>query len=152
MKTLTLITALVAATPAVADKVTANVTDRFKTVYEDVPYTKNECVLVDKPIYGTTMKEGDAAGGALLGMILGGLVGKGVSGDDGGAAAGAVIGGLIGADKGSKPQHNRRIVGYETKQQCTDVTYYRSVERTVYDYSVMEFEYKGEDITLTFRK
>ena len=103
MKTLTLITALVAATPAVADKVTANVTDRFKTVYEDVPYTKNECVLVDKPIYGTTVKEGDAAGGALLGMILGGLVGKGVSGDDGGAAAGAVIGGLIGADKGSKP-------------------------------------------------
>ena len=85
-------------------------------------------------------------------MILGGLVGKGVSGDDGGAAAGAVIGGLIGADKGSKPQRNRRIVGYETKQQCTDVTYYRSVERTVYDYSVMEFEYKGEDITLTFRK
>ena len=63
MKTLTLITALVAATPAVADKVTANVTDRFKTVYEDVPYTKNECVLVDKPIYGTTVKEGDAAGG-----------------------------------------------------------------------------------------
>ena len=121
MKTLTLITALVAATPAVADKVTANVTDRFKTVYEDVPYTKNECVMVDKPIYGTTVKEGDAAGGALLGMILGGLVGKGVSGDDGGAAAGAVIGGLIGADKGSKPQRNRTIVGYETKQECTEV-------------------------------
>jgi hypothetical protein len=46
MKTLTLITALVAATPAVADKVTANVTDRFKTVYEDVPYRMNVYWLI----------------------------------------------------------------------------------------------------------
>jgi len=35
-------------------------------------------------------------------MIIGGIIGKGVTGDDKGAAAGAVLGGVIGADKGGK--------------------------------------------------
>ena len=54
----------------------------------------NICYLA----YGQT-GSGASAGDVLGGMIIGGLIGKGASGDDKGAAAGAVIGGMIAADK-----------------------------------------------------
>ena len=90
MKNILLITAMtMTSTLAYAENVNAVVADRYKIIVEVEPYTKKECVTVNVPIYGTTTQQGDAAGGALLGMILGGLIGKGVTGDGGGAAAGA---------------------------------------------------------------
>ena len=51
-------------------------------------------------------------------MIIGGLLGKGVGGNDKGAAAGAVLGGIIAADK----NNGRRVVtGYRIERQCTEV-------------------------------
>ena len=51
-------------------------------------------------------------------MIIGGLLGKGVGGNDKGAAAGAVLGGIIAADK----NNSRRVVtGYRIERQCTEV-------------------------------
>ena len=59
---------------------------------------RRSCYTVDVPVYGNV--GGGASGGDVLtGMIIGGLLGKGVSGNDKGAAAGAVLGGVISADK-----------------------------------------------------
>lgn len=139
-------------TAAAANPTNVDVRDRYTEVSESVPYTRLDCVSVDVPIYGRTYEEGNAAEGALLGMLLGGLAGKGATGDDGGAAAGAVIGGLIGADRGSRPRVSQGIIGYESQEKCTDVTYYEDVKRTVYSHSVITFNYDGTFYSLPFDK
>ena len=95
----TIIGAAIVLTAVVATKANAEnstpikgtVMDYYSVVQDSEPYTKKECVNVNVPVYGTVHKQGNAAEGALLGMILGGLVGKGVTGDDKGAAAGAIF-------------------------------------------------------------
>jgi uncharacterized protein YcfJ len=82
-------------------------------------------------------------------MILGGILGKGLTGDDGGAAAGAVLGGIIGANEaqnGSK----RVITGYRLERKCDTVTRYRDTTRKVYDYSVVTFRQNGRTYELQF--
>lgn len=96
-----------------------NVKPIYETVLVDRPTTV--CSNVEVPIYGTTERQGNAAGGALAGMIIGGIIGKGATGKDDGAAAGAIIGGLIGADQGSRPKSERVIVGYKTERQCSNI-------------------------------
>lgn len=81
------------------------------------------CRTQDVPIYETrTVNTNRNAGAdALAGMIIGGIIGKGVTGQDNGAAAGAVIGGIIGANegqRGSTTRQERVIVGYERKTVC----------------------------------
>ena len=58
-----------------------------------MPYTETVCNIVDVPIYGKT-GGGASAGDVLGGMIIGGLLGKGVTNKDNGAPVGAVIGGM----------------------------------------------------------
>jgi len=82
------------------------------TVTQNIPTT--ECYNVEVPIYGNA-GGGASAGDVLGGMIIGGLIGKGVTNKDNGAAAGAVLGGMIAADK----KNNRQaIVGYKQEQRC----------------------------------
>ena len=106
------------ATPALADRqamaTITSVEPNYRTVYMNVP--RQQCRNVEVPIYGTIQREGNAAEGALAGMIIGGILGKGVTGKDDGAAAGAVIGGIIAADKGNQSQ--RVITGYKIERQC----------------------------------
>jgi outer membrane lipoprotein SlyB len=92
----------------------------------EVTSYKRVCDNVETPIYGertVTTQGGDAGEGALAGMIIGGILGKGVSGNDKGAAAGAVIGGIIGADKAQKggTRTERYITGYKTERVCNNV-------------------------------
>lgn len=156
MKSLILTTAIaLTATTAFANdgiKTNAYVGDSYTIAYETVPYTKRECVMVEVPVYGTVKKQGNAAEGALLGMIIGGLAGKGITGKDDGAAAGAVIGGLIGADKGSQSKREQVITGYTKEKRCDDVTHYRDKEIIVYEYSTVTFQYEGRTYELTFEK
>lgn len=143
--------AMATATAAAADTVDRiKVYDHTTTVVTQIPTTQTRCQNVEVPIYQDVQRQGDAAGGALAGMIIGGILGKGVSGNDDGAAAGAVIGGLIGADKGSKPKTERRIVGYETQQQCSEVVVYvdRSEER--YSHSTIRFYLNGKRYVVEF--
>ena len=63
-------------------------------------------------------KSGASGADVLGGMIIGGLLGKGVTGNDNGAAAGAVLGGIISADKNQGPG------GYRTERQCETVKEY----------------------------
>ena len=152
MKIATFVTALVVATPATAETVKATIQDFYTTEYVYNDYTKKECHMVDVPIYGSHLKEGNAGEGALLGMIIGGLIGKGATGDDGGAAAGAVMGGIIGADKGGKPRREQHIIGYEKQRVCEDVVYTETLPKEVYDYSTLSFTSNGIKYNIPFER
>jgi len=123
------------ATTAAANTALARITKiepRYQTSYQNVPTT--QCQDVQVPVYGTVTREGNAGEGALAGMIIGGLLGKGVTGDDGGAAAGAVIGGVIGADR-SGTRTEQVITGYKTERQCSEVLVQQQVQ-TIKNYRI----------------
>ena len=153
-KKLVLVAALATATQATANGNASDVAvfHHNKTVVVNNPKKVRECRDVKVPVYDQYKTEGDAAGGALLGMILGGLVGKGVTGDDKGAAAGAIFGGLVGADKGAQPKNGQAVTGYRTENRCDYVTYYRTIERTEYDYSIINWKIDGITYTTEFVK
>ena len=151
--TILAITAVGFAAPAYAgETVNARVKDHYKTVYEHIPVTNRYCENVEVPVYGTRQKQGNAAEGAILGMIIGGLAGKAVTGKDNGAAAGAIMGGVIGADKGAKPKNETVVTGYRTERQCTDVTEYVNNPKKVYDYSTLVFILDGKQYRIDFNK
>jgi len=134
---------------AAADQVTASVEDFYTSVIERTPYTRQVCQQVQVPIYGTVQGEGASGGDVLGGMILGALLGKGITDKDNGAAAGAVIGGVIAADK---KKSKRVITGYNYERQCQDVTEYRDVNKKVYDYSVITWVVDGITYQTAFTK
>ena len=137
---------------AIAETVKATVKDYYTTVTEMVPFYKQECGNVQVPIYGTTTQQGNAAGGALTGMIIGGILGKAAGGNDKGAAAGAIIGGLVGADKGAKPKTSQTVVGYKTERRCEQVEHWKNQQTRVYDYSTITWKENGKNIVIEFLK
>jgi uncharacterized protein YcfJ len=106
--------------------------------YETRRIPKEKCTTVRVPISG--YNNGSSAGAdALAGMIIGGLLGKGLSGNDRGAAAGAIIGGVISADKSQgRVQHNP---GYEERVRCTTV--YDYVRESVQAGYIVDYMYEG---------
>lgn len=116
------------------------ITPIYTKVYSQQPQQK--CHDVEVPIYGR--KQGGNAGeGALGGMIIGGILGKALGGNDQGAAAGAILGGVIGADKS---QGERVITGYRTERQCN--TTYRNVNSTVVNEYDITYKVQGHQITI----
>ena len=148
---LVVMAALAVPTSSMAQPRNARVVDYDKTIVTEIPKTIQVCENVKVPIYSSVQVQGDAGGGALLGMILGGILGKGVTGDDGGAAAGAVLGGVIGADK-NQSRTEQRIVGYENERQCGDRTTYVSSTRDVYSHSIMFFKLDNLNYELRFQR
>ena len=90
-----LLIVIVSTIPAYANTVTATVSS-IQPIYHNttVRTPTNVCQDVEVPVYGTVQGNGASSGDVLTGMIIGGLLGKGVSGNDKGAAAGAVLGGM----------------------------------------------------------
>lgn len=125
--------------------------DHTKTIVTQVPINQQTCSEVKVPIYSSVTTQGDAGGGALLGMILGGILGKGVTGDDGGAAAGAVIGGIVGANE-AQTSTNQQIVGYEYETRCSMQTGYREEMIEAYSHSTIRFHLDGKRYVLKFKK
>jgi uncharacterized protein YcfJ len=126
--------------------------DHTTTVVTQIPSTQTRCQNIKVPIYENVQTQGDAAGGALAGMIIGGILGKGISGKDDGAAAGAVLGGIIGADKGSRPKTQQRIAGYETQRQCSEIVVYTDQPQERYSHSTIRFYLNGKRYVLDFIK
>ena len=110
---------------------------RYHTSYQNVPTT--QCQDVEVPIYGTVQGGGATGGDVLTGMIIGGIIGKGLTGKDNGAAAGDVMGGVIAADKGNGSR--QVITGYKTERQCSEVMVRQQVNQ-IKDY-VITFEWNG---------
>lgn len=145
--------AIVATSIIVASTAAAQST-AYATITKVVPnYTNGgttqqayqSCEVVSVPVTRTeTVREGGSSGeGALAGMIIGGILGKGVSGNDKGAAAGAVIGGIIGAENGGNGRTvEREVTRYENREVCT--TKYRQVgnKRVIKNYKIT-YEWAG---------
>lgn len=115
-------------------RVPVQVTDVSANI-ENVNYNEpyQTCNNVEVPIYGR-QKGNDDLGSFLGGAIIGGIIGKGATGNDGGAAVGALLGGAL-ANESQKNNGQDVIVGYRTEQQCT--TKYRTrTERQIIDYTV----------------
>jgi len=123
MKTLVAI-ALLFATSASAETVSATIKDHYE--WQDI----------NTPITQTYCRQGSAGQSALEGMIIGGLLGKGITGDDQGAAAGAVLGGVIGADKAGR--------------KCWEETTYTTETIQVYTYSTITFTQNGQKYSIDF--
>jgi len=141
----------VTATAVVADTVDRiKVYDHTTTVVTQIPTTETRCSRVQVPIYEDVQRKGNAAEGALAGMIIGGILGKGVTGKDDGAAAGAVIGGLIGADKGGQTKTERRVVGYQNQDRCEDVVVYIDQREERYSHSTIRFYLNGKRYVVEF--
>lgn len=132
---------MLTANTAMADTQWARVT-RVEPNYENVAVRtqQTQCGMVDVPVYGTVRNQGNAGEGALAGMIIGGLIGKGATGNDDGAVAGAVIGGIIGADR-SQNGSRQVITGYRQEQQCEQVMV-NETQRQVRNYTVT-YEWNG---------
>ena len=75
-----------------------------------------------------TVSRSNAGENALGGMIIGGIIGKALTGQDNGAAAGAVIGGVIGADKARQTNEVRRVCNDETRLITKEVIKHYAVE------------------------
>ena len=135
-----------------ADNVNATVKHVYKNVWDTRPTTSRQSYNTEVPVYGTVRRQGDAAAGALLGMILGGVSGKVISGNDKGAAGGAIIGGLIGADQGSQPKSKTVIIGYRNERVCEDVTTYDDVKVKAYSHSVIKWQKNGRIYSLEFQR
>lgn len=141
MKNLLVTMAILAimATSAVAETVRARITyvePRYETVTEY--RTTTQCSNIEVPVYGTVHRNGATGSDVLAGMIVGGLLGKGLTGNDNGAAAGAVMGGVIAADNGGSQQV---ITGYRVERQCSEIGVPTQVNQ-VRDY-LIRFEYNG---------
>ena len=132
------------ASTASAERINAYIEDVYRTVYEDVPYTTQECVNVQ-----VHNNQGSAGADALAGMIIGGLLGKGLTGNDDGAAIGAILGGIAGAEDNAKRNRNTQPT---TQRKCTNVTRYTREERTVYSHTTITFKVDGQTYTSTFVK
>jgi len=153
IKGLTICAILLTATSVeAAGKVNATINHVYKNVWDTRPTTSLQCYNKEVPVYGTVQRQGDAVGGALLGMIIGGVAGKAISGKDKGAAGGAVIGGLIGADRGSKPKSKTVITGYRNERVCEDVTTYEDVKVKAYSHSVIKWRENGRIYSLEFQR
>ena len=138
----------VTATPALAETSKAYIEDHYKNVLEQKPYNVEVCKNVQVPIYGQK-GSGASAGDVLGGMIIGGLIGKGVTDKDNGAAAGAVIGGMIAADKN---QSKQVVTGYRNETKCQMETRYEETKRRIYSHSTVRFWHEGQRIELEFQK
>ena len=114
-------------TPAVA----SDVEDVFKTETVRIPHTQQVC----EDVY----HGGDKSGDMLRGAIIGGILGKALTGDDKGAGFGALVGAMGSAEK--KNQSSQKIVGYETRKQC-GVFYQEESIRKIKNYRIT-YEWMG---------
>jgi uncharacterized protein YcfJ len=130
---LTLVASNVAAAGQTVYGTITNVSQNWTYETRRVPY--EDCTTVRVPITGNH-SGGSAGTDALAGMIIGGLIGKGVSGNDRGAAAGAVIGGVIGAD-------NHRPRGPEYREEYRCVTNYEYTRESVQAGYIVDYMYEG---------
>jgi len=154
-KTILALSAICMAAPAFADQsFRGQVKDIYKDVTTEIPRYEEVCRHVKVPIYRDkeVVRKGNAGEGALLGMIVGGVLGKVITNDDKGAAAGAIIGGVAGADNANEKVIERQIIDYEYEKKCETITKYDRKITKKYSHSEITFYHDGNKHTLEFIK
>ena len=132
--------------------ITAKIEHVYVAVWNSVPTTAQSCYMQQVPIYEERQVRRNPAEGALLGMLLGGVTGKVVTGNDKGAAGGAIIGGLIGADKGGRSRTTSVVIGYDEETVCNNITTYHDVKSQMYSHSTIKWKSNGKNYKVTFEK
>lgn len=107
----------------------------YINVAVNVPQT--QCYNVNVPVYS---QRNSGAGNVFTGMVLGGVAGNVIGGNDKSTAIGAIIGGVIAAEPRS------HVSGYVTQQQCETV-YLQKVEQRVDGYLVT-YTHKNQNGTV----
>jgi len=97
------------------------------------------CENVQVPIYGNVQGQGASGGDVLSGAILGGILGKALTGEDNAAAFGAIVGAMGAAE--NKKQGSQKIIGYQTQKQC-GVFYQEESIRKIKNYRIT-YEWMG---------
>jgi uncharacterized protein YcfJ len=97
---------------------------KYSVTYVNVPET--QCYTVNTPEY-TYQKS--TRSDILTGVIIGGLLGDAIGGDDRSAAIGALIGGVA----GSEPR--KQVSGYQTQRHCETI-YIRQSQEILDGYTV----------------
>ena len=92
---------VIGCSPAVAETVTAKITDHYKTVIKQSPYNVEVCRDVSV--------SGDKSGDMLKGAIIGGIIGNNVGNIDNGGALGAVLGGMLGHSNSNATGGTKRV-------------------------------------------
>ena len=134
----------------IADKaVLSSVNHYYETITVSEPYDTTECYFKSYPVYS---KIGPSIGAqradVLTGVLLGGLLGKVVTGKDKAAIGGAMIGGII-ANTPKKEQ--QIIIGHTRREVCDNKIKYKWVKREEYQYSNVAFTLRnGQEYILQF--
>tara|TARA_R110000744_G_C19236231_1_gene548732 strand:- start:467 stop:943 length:477 start_codon:yes stop_codon:yes gene_type:complete len=125
--------------------VTATIEDHLEDVKYYEEFTDILCTWENVPVYGSGYTPSGSS--VLGGMILGGLLGKALTGDNNLALGGAVVGGVTaGESRGSK------IIGSRSERVCRPTTKYVETTRREYSYSLITFEVDGQTIEIEFYK
>jgi uncharacterized protein YcfJ len=133
-----------------AQTVKAQVEHRYINISVNEPYTKQDCVMVNVPIYGQVTTQSNSAN-TLIGGIIGGVIGNQIGGGSGKDVM-TGLGAIFGATQASKPRTTTVITGHRQERQCTEVTHYQSVTKTVYDYSIITWTQGDVQYQQTFTK
>mgnify|MGYP003645450907 FL=1 len=125
--------------------VEGTVVDHYEKQIDFIEESQEVCRLVKIPIYHRPHRPSGAE--ILGGLVIGGALGKVISGDDKGALAGAVVGGLV-----TSSRQEPRIVGYSRKRVCEDKIFHRKEYRHEYSHSTISFTIDGVSYNRTFMK
>ena len=125
--------------------VEGTVVDHYEKQIDFIEESQEVCRLVKIPIYHKPHRPTGAE--ILGGLVIGGALGKVISGDDKGALAGAVVGGLV-----TSSRQEPRIVGYSRKRVCEDKIFHRKEYRQEYSHSTISFTINGVSYNRTFMK
>ena len=112
------------------------ITDYYKTIIDQRPYHVQICRDVSV--------SGDKTGDTLKGALLGGILGKVITGNDDGAKMGALFGSVVGHNESNATGGTKRVCGTEIR--------YNEEKRSVYSYSIIEFWVGGKRYSVKFKK
>ena len=112
------------------------ITDYYKTIINQKPYHVEICRDVSV--------SGDKTGDTLKGALLGGILGKVVTGNDDGAKLGALFGSVVGHNESNATGGTKRVCGTEIR--------YNEEQRDIYSHSIIEFWVSGKRYNVKFKK
>ena len=113
-----------------------SIKDHYKMVFYSTPYSVEVCKNV-------TVR-GDKTGDTLKGAVIGGIIGKAITGDDEGAGLGALFGGIV--------VHNESNATSGTKRVCSIETRYKETSKQIYSHSTITFVLDNTKYTLRFQR